>query len=114
MTLAQKLHHTRFTAMSGKMAAIVACILDQKWTSPSIAELTVTCDGHLLARNLWDCGFNNYLGRLADLEANWERLLDAAGLTPVERKAAEVAYQRALGMTPTKGTMKGIYSRNLP
>jgi len=102
MTLIQKLHPARFTAMSGKMAAIVACILDQKWTSPSIAELMVTSDGHLLARNLWDCGFNNYIGTVADLEANWERLLDAAGLTAVERQEAEAVYQRALGMTPTK------------
>lgn len=101
MPLAQKLHPTRFTAMSGKMAAIVACILDQKWTAPSIAELTVTSDGHLLARNLWDCGFNNYLGTVADLEANWEGLLNAAGLTAVERQEAKAAYQRALGMTPT-------------
>jgi hypothetical protein len=101
MTLTQKLHPTRFTAMSGKMAAIVAYILDQKWTAPAIAELTVTSDGHLLARNLWDCGFNNYLGRLADLEANWERLLKAAGLTSEEHREAEAAYERALGMTPT-------------
>jgi hypothetical protein len=101
MTLLQKLHPARFTNMSGKMAAIVACILDQKWTAPAIAELTVTSDGHLLARNLWDCGFNNYLGRLADLEANWKRLLNAAGLTDKERQEAEAAYDRALGMTPT-------------
>lgn len=101
MTLIQKLHPARFTGMSSKMTAIVACILDQKWTSPSIAELTITSDGHLLARNLWDCGFNNYLGRLADLEANWKRLLDAAGLTDAERQEAEAAYERALGLTPT-------------
>jgi hypothetical protein len=101
MTLIQKLHPARFTNMTGKMAAIVACILDQEWTAPAIAELTVTSDGHLLARNLWDCGFNNYLGTFADLEANWERLLDAAGLTAAEQREAEAAYHRALGMTPT-------------
>ena len=101
MTLIQKLHPARFTGMSGKMAAIVAYILNQNWTSPAIAELVVTSDGHLLARNEGDCGFNNYIGIATDLEANWKRLLTAAGLTDAERQDAEAAYERALGMTPT-------------
>jgi hypothetical protein len=101
MTLIQKLHPARFIGMSGKMAAIVAHILDQNWTSPTIAELTVTSDGHLLARHEGDCGFNNYIGRAADLECNWKRLLVAAGLTDAERQEAEAAYLRALGLTPT-------------
>ena len=96
MTLIQKLHPARFTGMSGKMAAIVAYILDQTWTSPIIAEITATSDGHLLARHDGDSGFNNYIGRLADLEANWKRLLVAAGLTDAERQDAEAAYERAL------------------
>jgi len=96
MTLIQKLHTDRFTGMSGKMAAIVAHILNQNWTSPSIAELTVTSDGHLLARHEGDCGLNNYLGVAADLEANWKRLLNAAELTDAERQNAEAAYERAL------------------
>ena len=100
MTLAEKLHPARFTGMSGKMAAIVACILGQHWTSPAIAELVVTSDGHLLARNAGDCGHNDYIGTVADLEDNWQRLLDAAGLTIAERQEAEAAYQRAV-LTPT-------------
>jgi len=101
MTLIQKLHPTRFTAMSGKMAAIVACILGQNWTLPCIAELVITSDGHLLARHEGDCGFNNYIGLVVEFEANWKRLLVAAGLTAAERQEAEAAYQRALGLTPT-------------
>ncbi len=100
MTLIQKLHPTRFTAMSGKMTAIVAHILDQKWTSPTIAELVITSDGHLLARHEGDCGFNNYIGRAVDLECNWKRLLVAAELSDAERQEAEAAYERAL-LTPT-------------
>ena len=96
MTLIQKLHPTRFTAMSGKMAAIVACILGQNWTLPCIAELVITSDGHLLARHEGDCGFNNYIGLVAEFEANWKRLLIAAGLTDAERQDAEAAYERAL------------------
>ena len=98
MTLIQKLHPARFTGMSGKMTAIVAHILNQNWTSPQIAELTVTSDGHLLVRNSGDCGFNNYIGTAADLEANWRRLLSAAGLTDAEYKEAEAAYQRVIGL----------------
>ena len=101
MTLAQKLHPSRFTAMSGKMAAIVACILGEQWTSPAIVELMVTSDGHLLACHEGDCGCNDYLGWASDLEANWNRLLDVADLTPAERKEAEAAFEQAVGMTPT-------------
>src|SRR5512143_480605 len=101
MTLAEKLHPARFTQMSARMAAVVACILGRIWTSPAIAELVVTSDGHLLARNEGDCGCNAYLGTIADLESNWERLLDAAGLTPAERQEAEAAYRRVLRLTPT-------------
>lgn len=99
MTLAEKLHPARFTAMSGRMAAIVGCILSRRWTSPAIAEMVVTSDGHVLARNVGDCGNNNYLGTVADMENNWRRLLDAAGLTAVERQEAERAYQRIM-LTP--------------
>ena len=87
MTLTEKLHPARFTGMSGKMAAIVGCILGQAWTSPAIAELTITSDGHVLARHEGDCGHNDYIGTVADLQKNWRRLLDAAGLTsPSDRK----------------------------
>jgi hypothetical protein len=101
MTLAEKLHPARFPNMSGKMAAIVAYILNQTWTSPSIIELMVTSDGHLLACHEGDCGCNDYLGWASDLEANWNRLLDVAGLSPAERKEAEAAFEQAMGMTPT-------------
>jgi hypothetical protein len=99
MMLAEKLHPTRFTRMSNKMAAIVGCILGQHWTSPAIAELVVTSDGHVLGRNVGDCGHNAYIGTIVDLEANWQRLLDAAGLTVAERQEAEAAYERAV-LTP--------------
>jgi hypothetical protein len=34
VTLAAKLHPDRFSAMSGKMAAIVGYILGESWTDP--------------------------------------------------------------------------------
>ena len=48
--LAAKLHPDRYTAMSGKMAAIVAYILGDRWTEPAISELVVTSDGFVLAQ----------------------------------------------------------------
>jgi hypothetical protein len=45
VTIADKLHPDRFSAMSGKMAAIVAYILGESWTEPEIAALSVTSDG---------------------------------------------------------------------
>jgi hypothetical protein len=44
LALARKLHPSRFTAMSGKMAAIVAHIIGQRWTNPAIVELVATSD----------------------------------------------------------------------
>lgn len=44
-TLIEKLRPDRFSAMSGKMAAIVGYILDERFSDPAISELVVTSDG---------------------------------------------------------------------
>jgi len=94
-TLTEKLHPRRFPGMSGKMAAIVGCILRQEWTRPTIAELIITSDGFLLARNRGQvhCGF---IGAAADLERNWDNLLEVAGLTGEERQEAHHRYRRTV------------------
>jgi hypothetical protein len=94
--LAKKLHPGRFPGMSSKMAAIVGCILGQKWTSPAIEELVVTSDGIVLGRIEGDCGCNEWIGSYSDLRRNWESLLDAAGLTDAEKLQAQVAYENAV------------------
>ena len=43
--LAAKLRPDRFTAMSGKMAAIVGYIVGERFSDPAISELVVTSDG---------------------------------------------------------------------
>jgi hypothetical protein len=48
--LIDKLRPDRFTAMSGKMAAIVGYILDERFSDPAISELVVTSDGFVLAQ----------------------------------------------------------------
>ena len=91
-TLAQKLHPGRFPGMSPKMAAIVGCILGRPFTQPSISELVITSDGCVLARHKGDIGYNDFIGARSDLERNWNRLLDVAGLTNGERQLARRMY----------------------
>lgn len=91
-SLAAKLHPTRFTAMSGKMAAIVGCILGEEFTEPRITGLMVTSDGGLLAASSEDPLFDDFLGTEEMLLGNWTRLLDLAGLAPEERALAERRY----------------------
>lgn len=75
-TLQQKLHPSNFTEMSGKMAAIVAFILEAEWTEPALPALYITDD--LLGT--WDC----FLGAVANYVDNRDRLLQVAGCTAEE------------------------------
>ena len=86
MTLATKLQPERFSAMSGKMAAIVGYILGESWTEPEIAGLSVTSDGFVLT----DAEF---FGEAADLDRNLLNLLLAAETTSDERTEFERLYR---------------------
>ena len=92
-SLAQKLHPRRYTEMSGKMAAIVAYILGEHWTKPGIAELAISGDGFVLAREEGDVGCNNWIGMAQDLERNVSNLLAVAELTPEERREWRALYR---------------------
>ncbi len=98
--LAAKLDPRRFTAMSPKMAAIVGFILDEEFTSPRIAEIIITSDGVVLARDENDCGYNNVLGAIDQLRDNWSRLLDAADLDTTERMLADRLFTAKAGRWP--------------
>ena len=104
--LATKLHPRRFTAMSGRMAALVAYVLGEHWTEPEIAELHITGDGFVLARQDGDVGCNDFIGSVQDLERNTANLLAAAELTEEERKVWAFLYRtrvtdwRRNGQTP--------------
>jgi hypothetical protein len=82
--LVNKLRPDRFTAMSGKMAAIVGYILDERFSDPAISELVVTTDGFVLAQREGEVGANEMLGEEADLNRNLLMLIEAAGLTEDE------------------------------
>jgi hypothetical protein len=82
--LVDKLHPDRFTAMSGKMAAIVGYILDERFSDPAISELVVTSDGFVLAQTEGEVGANDMIGEEADLNRNLLTLIEAAGLSEDE------------------------------
>ena len=82
--LVAKLRPDRFTAMSGKMAAIVGYILDEHFSEPATAELVVTSDGFDLAQTEGEVGANDMLGTEVDLNRNLLDLIAAAGLTAEE------------------------------
>ena len=82
--LAAKLRPDRFTAMSGKMAAIVGYILGERFSDPAISELVVTSDGFVLAQHEGEVGANDLLGSEVDLNRNLLALITAAGLSDEE------------------------------
>ena len=82
-----KLHPSQFSDMSGKMAAMVGCILDQAWTTPRITSMMITSDGHVLTDT-------EYLGSAQDWDRNLTLLLDAAELTDPEREWFMTLYRR--------------------
>jgi len=86
MTLAEKLRPDRFTAMSGKMAAIVGYILGESWSQPEITALSVTSDGFVTTES-------EFLGEAADLDRNILNLLVAADLNAEERAEFERLYR---------------------
>ena len=88
-SVVEKLHPRRFPNMSPKMSAIVGFLVGAKYASPQIAEITSLSDGGVLTRHEGDMGFNDFMGAYSDLLNNWTTLLDAAGLSPAERKIAE-------------------------
>lgn len=88
MDLAQKLNPQRFPGMSPFMAAVVGYVPGESFTDPQIAQIAVSEQENLAyIRQQGAAGFDG-IESLEDLRRNWNRLLDAAGLTPEERKQA--------------------------
>ncbi len=70
--------------MSGKMAAIVGYIVDERFSEPAISEMVVTSDGFVLAQTEGEVGANDMIGEEADLNRNLLTLIEAAGLSDEE------------------------------
>jgi hypothetical protein len=91
-TLTEKLHPSRFPALSAKMGSIVAYILGQEWAKPQVNGLMVTSDGFVLAQVKGDLGYNHFIGAESDLKGNWKGLLCVAGLGHDECAVADKCY----------------------
>jgi hypothetical protein len=96
-TLKAKLNPQRFPAMSDKMAALVGFVLGEEFTEPPVAELVVTSDNCVLARNKGDIGANAFIGGYDDVKSNFIRLLEVADLTPEETAEFDRLYSIAVG-----------------
>lgn len=88
--------------MSPLMAAIVAYVLGESWTDPAIDEITVSeAEDLVYIRKAGSVGFDG-IQSLTDLRNNFNRLLDAADLTPDERR--EAVQRFTAGVSPAPGT----------
>ena len=102
-TLVSELRPSRFPGMSPFMAAIVRYVLDQSFTEPDIAEIGVSQSENLVyIRQDGSVGFDG-IQSLNDLRENWNRLMDAADLTPEERTQAVELFRKKIEAVPGTG-----------
>jgi hypothetical protein len=100
VNLSKKLHPGRFPNMSPFMAAVVGFVLGESFTTPEIAELSVSENENLVyIRKGGGVGFDG-IESLEDLRNNWNRLLDVAGLTPEERREAVRLFNAKVEKVP--------------
>ena len=86
-SLVEKLHPQSWPNLSGRMIAIVACILGQEWTTPQMHGIAITADGHVTC-------MEDYIGLASDFERNIAGLLEHANLTPEERAEWDRLYSQ--------------------
>ena len=100
MDIYAKLDPQRFPTMSLPMAAILGFVLERQFTTPALADVQVTPDGHVLA---WQAeqaaiGHSMHLGAVADPRANLSRLGMAAGLDQEEWTRFAAMVRSRLGI----------------
>lgn len=101
--LKKKLNPSRFPGMSPMMAAVVGYVLGESYTDPEIAEITVSeAENFAYFRKAGSAGFDG-LQSLVDLRENWNRLIDAAGLTAEERRLAVQLFTSKVERVPGTG-----------
>jgi hypothetical protein len=94
--LKRKLHPCRFSGMSKRMASILGCMLGEFYSNPSFTSLSVTSTGYVIGSPEGSYDYDVLLGAYSDVENNWNRLLEAAELTPEERTLANRLFIQAL------------------
>ena len=60
----------RAVQVSTHFQAILGCLLGEDWTTPRLAEMVVTPDGHMLGRCEGEASFKVFLGASEDLLRN--------------------------------------------
>lgn len=86
-TIKAKIDPRRGGGLSPMFVAILAYLIGETLTDPEIAEMTVTTDGHVIARNDGDIGFNAYIGHESDLDRNLRGWCKATECTAEETDA---------------------------
>ena len=76
-TFVAKLRPSRFPGMSPFMTAVVGYVLAESFTEPKVSET----ENLVYIRQAGAVGFDG-IQSLDDLRSNWNRLMNAAGLTP--------------------------------
>lgn len=78
----EKVHPRRGAEISGQFAAILAFMVgEDDFTTPSIAEMMVTVDGHVIARTTDDILWNAFIGSVDDL---WRNLTEWGQVTGLD------------------------------
>jgi hypothetical protein len=99
-SLKSKLNPRRFPGMSPFMAAVVGFVLGESFTEPDIAQITVSeAENLVYIRRSGAVGFDG-MESLKDMRDNWNRLLDAAGLTPEQRQEAVRLFNSKVETVP--------------
>ncbi|WP_295390871.1 hypothetical protein [uncultured Thiodictyon sp.] len=106
-TLHDRLAPSRFPNMSLQLAAILGFVLERQYTTPALAELVVTPDGHVLARPEGEPGPLAHIVAEANLRANLRRLGMAAGLDDAEWKEYAGLVSRRLGIDLQREQLSG-------
>lgn len=77
----------RAVQISDHFQALLGCLLSENWTTPVLAEMVITSDGHLLGRCDGEVEFKAFLGSSKDL------LRNIHGVAPVaELDGDEIGY----------------------
>lgn len=89
----------RAVQVSDHFQAILGCLLGEDWTTPRLAEMVITPDGHLLGRCEGESSFKAFLGASEDLVRNIHGVAPVAQLDGDEigylvGRVAEIKRQR--------------------
>ena len=95
MTLSDQLNPSK-VKVSDKFTAVLAYILDEKWTDPTIIGLTVLGDGLVMIAHDDDPFDNHILGHKSDLIRNLRGVAEAVDMTPEDTRLLLLAAESHL------------------